>query len=233
MEIFWLIVKITMGLYIATTTILLLSARLKKNSATGNLILDPNSWHFRFIHPFLVRNYDTNSIIIHRDTIHFKEKYLLSDGLCGYSFQFFLSLYIFWPILILLSCAKTILYAPFTILFGYYPIANLESMTNAFGCPSPLAVDFGKIPLPEIKGHRIFPIYVLLPSAYIVCWLVFPTQAVVLTILIVSTATLFGLVVVVDKFTNRLKNTENENVSLVKEWVSAKHKKVCPKLEIR
>jgi len=130
---------------------LLLTAKFKKNEKS-NLILDPDSWHFKLCHPMLTREYGSYDIIRH------KEKFDLPFNICPYAAQFFLMLYIGWPVLILWCCLKTLVYTPFMILFGSYPIANIESMVWFSG--NILAVDVGEIPLPKIRGYKIFPIYI-------------------------------------------------------------------------
>jgi len=219
MTMFWTVLAVIFSLYFLTTMALLLTAKFKKNEKS-NLILDPDSWHFKLCHPMLTREYGSYDIIRH------KEKFDLPFNICPYAAQFFLMLYIGWPVLILWCCLKTLVYTPFMILFGSYPIANIESMVLFSG--NLFTVDAGVVPLPEIKGHKIYPAYIILPITYFIGWLYFPKVTATVSIMVLGIAT--GIAVMTGL--NKLVKTDQKEVSLIREWLSAKKNKVCWKLEL-
>ena len=168
----WIAVKVVLaiiGLYIATAAVFMASARLKKDS-NGNLILDPESWHFKTTFP--MRKFDV-----------YKVKDLSgSISLCGYFYRFFMMLFLGWPFILIWAIAKTILYSPFMILFGYYPVADLRSMYEMANDYGPFGVKVEQIYLPRIYGYRIFPIYLIVPTVYWICWKFWPITTIQVSI---------------------------------------------------
>lgn len=222
----WMIGQIALcvlGLYILTACVFLVTARIKKD-ADETLILIPNSWHFKATFP-----------IMRLSRYRIKE---LSGriGLCGYFCKFFLMLFVGWPIIAVGALLKTIVYSPFMLLFGYFPIADLNSVVEADYLPL-LAVRVKKIPLPRIQGFKLFPAYAALPFGYVACWLLWPgiTLAVTRAILVFIgvIAVFIGLLIVLSRVRNWYKKTDSELVILVKEWVTAKTRRLCPLIKIR
>ncbi|MBI2676524.1 MAG: hypothetical protein HYX21_01020 [Candidatus Yanofskybacteria bacterium] len=218
MTILWTVVAVIFTLYVLTTTTLLLTAKFKKNEK-GNPVLDPDSWHFKLCHPILTRKHNSHTIIEHQNGFN------LSLSICSYSADFFLMLWVSWPVLILWSITRTIVYAPFMTLFGYFPIADIDSMVWR---DFPFAVNVGEIPLPEIKGHKIFPVYVVSPIIYSAGWLYFTEVTKMVSIWSFGVAIAIAVMIVSTKLTK----TNQKEVSLVREWLLAKKSKVCLKLEL-
>jgi len=215
----WLIaLAIISVLYVLTTTVLLFFAKFKKNEK-DDLILDPDSWHFKLSYPILTRKFDSY------DIIEYKDRFNLNLNICSYAIKFFFMLYVGWPLLILWSCFKTVVYTPFMILFGYFPVANIESMIEY---DIPLAVNVGEILLPEIKGYKIFPIYIVLPIVYFAGWRYFFNDTMIVSLSILIAAIVFAIIIGLVK----LNQTNQKEVSLVRAWLSAKKNKVCWKLEL-
>ena len=216
----WLIaLAIISVLYVLTTAVLLFFAKFKKNEK-DNLILDPDSWHFKLCCPVITRKYNSY------DIIKYKHRFgHLPSSVCLYSIVFFFMLYVGWPVLILWSCFKTVVYTPFMILFGYFPVANIESMIEY---DIPLAVNVGEILLPEIKGYKIFPIYIVLPIVYFAGWRYFFNDTMIVSLSILIAAIVFAIIIGLVK----LNQTNQKEVSLVRAWLSAKKNKVCWKLEL-
>lgn len=224
----WIVLKIALtviGLYIAAAAAFMLSARLKKD-ADGNLILDPESWHFKAAYPF--RKFNIYAV-----------KYLSGRiSVCGYFRKLFLMLFMGWPILIALAVFKTLTYAPFMLLFGYYPIADHLSIHESWGygdgdSAGPFAVHAVKISLPEFRGYQIFPVYLIIPLAYLACWMLWPGIAAAITVTALTIA--IGIVIVagVLMFAMAINKTHSGTIGIVKEYVSSKKKGVCRLMIVR
>ncbi len=220
MPVLWIILLFIFSLYIVTSTTLLLSAKFKKN-AKGNLILNPDSWHFKLSHPILTRRYSSLAIRKYKDDF----KNIIPSSICGYCANFSFMLYIGWPTLILWSVLKTLVYTPFMILFGYYPIADMKSM---IWHDNPFAVEVGEISLPKIKEYKIFPAYIALPTAYLAGWLYYPSVVFKVSVWVLFVAAVIATILALVWF----KETDQEQVSLAKEWLSAKKNRICWKLEL-
>lgn len=201
-------------LYAVTATFFLLTAKLEKDK-DGCLVLDSQSWHFKFSFPFLSRYYPDSF------------KYLFdSMSICGYFVKFFWMLYFGWPILVSWLTVKTLVYAPFMLSFGYYPIANLKSMSGETG-DAVFWVNIG-----EIKWVRYF----FFPLVYGMAWKYWPANTYLVSfwvvILVICLAALLGPFFLYDKL--REKSRKNEGrVSLVGEWFKAKKRRVCPLTKIK
>jgi len=78
MTMLWTVLAVIFSLYVLTTTTLLLTAKFKKNKK-GNLILDPDSWHFKFCYPILTRQLGSHGII--KD----KNELSLPSSICPYT----------------------------------------------------------------------------------------------------------------------------------------------------
>ena len=98
-------------------------------------------------------------------------------GIYSYYLRFVFMLLAGWPVVLVWQTAKTVVFAPFMFLFGYYPIPTFESIRN-YGDFNPLAVDVGEIPLPRIGNARVIPLYVLLPIGYLGLFLLYNTTVI-------------------------------------------------------
>ena len=211
-------------LYFITATVFLLVARIKKDK-DGNLILDSNSRHFKLSYPFL--KFQPKSFI---------EGSLSNIGICGYFFKFFFMLYVGWPILAVLASIKTVTYLPFMLLFGFYPIANHRSIyEEKHSVPFLLDVDAGEIRFlqPKIKGVTIFPFYAIVPLSYILAWIYYSDRTWNITfwclVMIAVIAAIVGAIVLFFW----LKETDEGNVSLFREWIGAEWNRFCPRMKLK
>ncbi len=223
MTTFWTILSVLALLYVVTATVLLFSAKFKKNEK-GNLILDPGSWHFKLTHPLLTRKFSLYDI--KRNPAYFD----LPSNICPYAIEFFLMLYIGWPVLIIWLIFKTVLYLPFMIMFGFYPIADIVSMLEWGG--NPFTVNVGKISLPKIGKYKIFPIHIILLATYAIGWFYNPSLTLASIIWVLSVAGGVSTIIGLGWFYNWVKKTDQKEVSLAREWLSANKNKVCWKLEL-
>lgn len=207
-----------LGLYVITASVFLSLARININPE-GNLTLDPNSRHFRITFP--AKRYSPYEIRRLSGTL----------TLCGYFARFFLMLYAGWPILATWVALKTVLYSPFMLMFGYYPVADLQSMIGFYG--HPFFVRVKSIKLPEVKGFTLFPAYAVILLSYLFFWIYWPGKAWQVTfwaLTIIGAVAVLAGVSAVHKW---LQKTDQESVSLIKEWVTAKIRRACPLVEIQ
>lgn len=218
--IFYVLVSLG-GLYIVTTTILLLIARIEKDK-DGDLILDPDSWHFKLTFPFV------------KFHLYLVERLSGDINICKYCIKFSLMLYLGWPMLIILICLKTVVYSPLMFLFGLYPIANLESMSWAKSdFIEFFHVDVGRIRMPKIKENSIVPFYVVVPIAYITCLNFYTNVTLIVSLVGLGLAVLIALAVSI-VFTYRwLVKTDEETVSLVREWMGSRKRKFCRTMKVK
>jgi len=203
------------GLYILTATVFLLTARIEKDK-DGDLILDPDSWHFKLSFPFL------------KFSLRAVEKLSGNINICKYCIKFFLMLYLGWPMLIIFICLKTIVYSPFMFLFGFYPIANLMSMSDEL-----MHVDVGYIKTPEIKGVPIVPFYAVAPIAYVASLIYYTNVTLVATLACLALAVLIALGVGISFTHEWLTETDEKTVSLVREWAGSKKRKFCRTMKVK
>ena len=207
-------------LYVLTATVFLLVAKIRKDEK-GNLVLDPNSWHFKISYPFI--KFSKYQILFLSEKV----------GLCGYFAKFFFMLYLGWPMLMVWACLKTIVYSPFMLLFGSYPIANNRSMDEAF--EGPLAVEVGEIKMlkPNVLGLTIFPFYIIALLAYVFSWIYYPDTTWTVTFWCLVTIAVVVVAVAIIVGIYRFMKTDQETVYLIKEWANSKKKKLCPKMKIK
>lgn len=199
-------------LYAITATFFLLTAKLEKDK-DGYLVLDPQSWHFKLAFPFRSR-YRPHSL-----------KYLSDHmSICGYFVKLFWMLYFGWPIIALWLIAKTLVYAPFMLTFGYYPIANLKSM--AWGDDDAI--------LHVAVGKKKWVRYFFFPLVYSISWTYWPAKTYTISlgavIIAVCIAAIGGLIYLHDR---KIDDDSEGRVSLAKEWLMAKKRRVCPVTKIK
>jgi hypothetical protein len=211
------------ALYVLTATIFLLVAKIERHKE-GYLILDPESRHFKMSYPILkFRKSHVSEMSGH-------------ISLCGYFAKFFFMLYVGWPSIGVWCFLKTIVYAPFMLLFSRYPIANMQSMTSSSWFSDEiklLNVEVGHLDPPEIKGLTIHPFCPLSIMAYVFCWIYFPSTALLYTTIVLVFIATLALLVGFFWSMNWFSKTDYKKVSLVREWTVAKKRKMCPLLKIK
>lgn len=240
LNVFYVVLGI-MGFYAIAAVGFFNLIRIEKDEK-GNLILDLDSWHFKFAYPlkkFKIKEALNTLEYVRAKGIEHDITYAQTEvnvvcssfktSICVYFAKVFWMSYFGWPAIIVLAVLKTIIYIPFMLLFGGYPIANLTSLYLGlkYG-KGPVSVDVGKIPLPKIFGYRIFPIYCILSLAYGTLWYFYPqgTWSVHLWVSIPVIVAL--IIVVVWTFFNWTLYTDEKSVNLLREWLITKKQKVCP-----
>jgi len=207
-------------LYVVTATVFLLIARIEKDK-DGILILDPESRHFKMSYPFLkFKKWQVEEL---------SEKI----SLCRYFAKFFFMLYIGWPTLAVWCSLKTVAYAPFMFLFSRYPIANIRSMSNEYDSNELFNVKVGHLRLLKVRGVTVHPFGPLAILAYLLSWAYFPSSTFYFTRAIVIIITAIAVIATVVVGICWLLATDQGGVSLIREWVMAKKKGMCPPLRIK
>ena len=193
------LVGVFFGFYALAAMVFLLVARLQKD-ATGNLLLNPNSWHFKVAYPFSER----------RGTL----------GLCHYFMRFLFMLMVAWPFIVVLESVKFVIYNALLLPFGSY---SFPDIAEAYWDDAWLYAGVGSLHI-----RPFMPLYVIAPATYI--WLYHAHRH----------ATLYwtaevgkwaGIVLAVIAFFVGLfyfTETDQEDVSLFREGLRAKWRRVCP-----
>lgn len=217
------------SLYVITATVFLLTTKLKDDE--GNMWIDTDSLHFKITHPFYEYSFLKANV----------EEGVAKTSLCGYFLEFFLSLYIAWPLIIFWQTLKTILYTPLLLMFGYYPNPFRISAMVGYGC-NPFSMELCKYRLPEVRGFKLLPFYILFPALYIYMWTI---EGFVHTWMvkghlwgggiILAIAIIVTLASVYDYFDRKLLEYDNgvskKEMGIVK--ARFKYRKMCPILKIR
>lgn len=241
------------GFYILATIVFFSLVRIEKDEK-GNLILDLDSWHFKFAYPlkkFKIKKAvealertranakaDTDSILRAED---YAKKVCLSfkTGICAYGAKIFWMTYFGWPALIVFLVLKTIVYLPFMVLLGSFPIASLKTMSNVLYYNSDntiialAAVGVGKIPLSKIYGYRIFPIYYIFPLVYSALLYFYLQETWNVTFWVLSSALAISCAAAFIIFLFWICDTDRKSVNLFKEWFVSQKQKVCPIMEAK
>lgn len=221
--LFWFLVSIVglLVLYVVTSAIIIVSTRIEKTES-GDLVIDSSSWHFKITYPFQ-RSEQSFFYKVREDGI----------SLCRYCSKFFWMVWVGWPLIILFQTIKTLVYGPFLLIFGFYPVPwNLD----LFETDQAHGIKCEKFPLPKIKNVRILPAYLILPAVY--AWLLVSLEFVrrasfyIGGILIVICVVL-GIALLIGLLAEYTKNTDNKSVSLLREWAGAKKKRICPMVIVR
>lgn len=221
--LFWVLVSIVglIVLYVVTSAVIIVSTRIEKTES-GDLVIDSSSWHFKMTYPFR-RSEQSFFYKVREDGI----------SLCRYCAKFFWMVWIGWPLIILFQTIKTLVYGPFLLIFGFYPVPwNLD----LFETDQAHGIKCEKFPLPKIKNVRILPAYLILPAVY--TWFFVSLEFVRMASLkavvgVVVVCVVICIVVGIDFLAEYTKSTDNESVSLLREWTRAKKKKICPMVIVR
>lgn len=126
------------AIYIFGALILFAFAKLGKDEE-GNLLLDPESWHFKITYAEQRFHYD----FFYSSDWH-------KMNLCKYIRQFSRALFIIWPFIIVFWLALLVA-APIFFLFGKYPVLGVEN----FAGPVKITED-----IKWMKKWKILPIHV-------------------------------------------------------------------------
>ena len=157
------------GLYVFSAIVFVVCARLEKDQ-DGSLLVDLESLHYRACRKcyewreHAVRHSVRHSIIDDYIKIDHIEYYQM--GVCGYFwrvFWAFILLPVGYTILGTWQTLKTVVYAPFMFLFGYYPWPTVNVMKrndNIF------AVEMERISFPQVGKWELKPYLVILPVLY-------------------------------------------------------------------
>ncbi len=222
------IVGVFLVLHILTISVAILTSKIEKD-AEGNLVLDPNCWHFKAAYP--LRRYNNN----------FLEE-LKKNGLniCPYFLDLTFMLWLGWPFLIIVEGLRTIIGNVIVFNSGFYHVPSLKQLVASDG---PEDLNLYRFQLPTIKGFVIRPIYILVSLAYVL-WLWINYRATMsYTIMIMREALNVVLKLVAPLVVAILlailirkkvfKKSENKKVYLAKEFLSAKYKRFCRKMVLK
>ena len=154
------------GVYFLTAVGFVLFANLEKDE-DGSLVIDPESLHYRACTKcykwkmyYICWQSDCGRYI----KVNHIEYYQL--GICGYFlrvFWAFILLPIGYAILGIWQTLKTVIYAPFMFLFGYYPWPTKSVMENE---DTILAVEAKRIAFPRFFNTELKPYFVVPPVLY-------------------------------------------------------------------
>ena len=215
------------GAYVLSAIGFLLFASLEK-AEDGQLLIDPESLHYRACkkcYGWKMHCYPDPDKVSHI------EYYKI--GLCGYFWRVFWA-FIFLPIgyaiLGVWQTVKTVIYSPFMFLFGYYPWPTIEVMKRE---ASPFAVEVKRISFPRVGKLELKPYLVVLPVLYGWLFWSYPQttwdRTLIAFILVLVAAVISAIVVVKDK----VDESKNPRVTLVREYVKASKRGICPLLKVK
>ena len=211
-----------LAFYLVNVLVLLALARIERDE-NGKLLLDTGSWHFKLAYPFKKR--DSVFLGVIRE-----------DGmnLCPYVQKLFWTLYLGWPAMILWETTRTVLCNSLLPFFGSYyrPGRIQEWYWNGEIHPLYSDKQMKEIPLPKLWGEKIRPIYLVIlaiPAYFLITdGDRFIRVSLVALMAALITAVIFGIAYLVARFLN----TKQGKASLAREWLQAKHRRICPKLEV-
>ena len=210
-----------LGLFAATYIFaaigFMIFARLEKDES-GSLVIDPNSLHYRVC-----------SKVYEWEESHIEN---FGIGICGYFwrvFWAFILLPIGYIIFAIFQMVKTIIYAPFMFLFGYYPWPTIESVRYG----SAFAVEARRISFPrvgklELKPYTmVFPVlYGWLLWSYLQATLHWTYYLFIVVVAIMAVAAIYIAIAIFDE-------SKNQRVTLVREYFNAKKRGICPLLKVK
>lgn len=208
-----------LALYALTTGIVLCFAKIEKEP-DGTPILDANSWHFKLAYP-----------IQRHDPYFIREISGKRISICAYFIKLFFTLWIGWPIILVVSVMNTVIASAICLPFGRVAIADWREW---YGNPDLWDMfRFEKIKLPAIRDYRIFPVYLVAPAVYI--WLLRLNSKLTLgwTFLILKIVLVIAVVIALCTLYSLLARTDQKKVSLAREWLRAKKNRWCPLMKVR
>ncbi len=157
LETIKILLLINIGAYIFLGALFFIFiSTLLKDPITGKPVIRISSWHGRVAYPFkkFSRSPDYGN---------------LAQNFFSYWTKIFFMLLLGWPILILWETVKIILYAPFMLLFGYYPIPSFDVMSEG---ENPLFINPKQIYLPTI-ADRISIVPIIPVGIVLYTWLLY------------------------------------------------------------
>lgn len=235
LNVFWMVlwyIGVFIGAYFLAAVAFLLTARLEKD-ADGSLIIDPGSLHYRVCkkcYGWRVRGVYSRETKKHIYKTHV-EFYQL--GLCGYFwwvFWAFVLLPIGYAILFSFQTVKAVVYAPFMFLFGYYPWPTEKSMKDN---DNPFAVEVRRISFPRVGKLELKPYLVVLPTLYGYVFWLYPDRTLFWSVIALSMVVILAAVSAIWIAFNKVQESENQSVVLVREYAKSAWRGVCPLLKVK
>ena len=216
-------------LHILSAVILLTFGRLKKEP-DGTLILDHDSWHFKIAYPFKRYEFDRykkDNRENRYDYYSLWTHYMAEGGvnICYYVSKFTNSLIFGWPFIILMLVVLILLDIIF-LSFGKYVVPNVKNLNGSLNDAS---MD---LKLPRIGKYRILPIYILAPTIYSWCLWQYPHSTIHNTLTVAVGILFIAIVLGIYLACSWLSKTNQEDVSIAREWISAKKKGYCKILKV-
>jgi len=219
------------GAYFLTAVGFMLFARLEKDE-DGSLIIDPESLHYRAC----AKCYQWKMYRIYRiwesDTkVSHVEYYQI--GLCGYFwrvFWAFILLPIGYVILGIWQTFKTVIYAPFMFLFGYYPWPTLNVMEDEV---NPFAVEMKRIAFPRVFNFELKPYLVVFPVLYGWLFSSYPQEIWRWTFVVLVIVLVIAMLIVIASVKGKVEDSENPRVVLVREYIKASKQGICPLVKVK
>lgn len=221
MAILWLALKVAgilLSAHVCICLVVIFTTRIEKD-IEGNLILNPEWWHFKAVFPFK------------RHSSYFMAE-LTTQGvnMCPYVIKLTCMLLFGWPFLILIWGVKAVVLNGVFSPFGFYC------------CPSITWVSeeerLKKISwLPKIKNFIIFPAYIIFPLIYSAFFYFTPGTMILVTqmiLVVIGVVVLFmGMIWLFSKIQARVKRSDSQKIYLVREFLSAKYRRYCPKMVLK
>lgn len=237
LNVFWMVlwyIGVFIGAYFLTAVAFLLTARLEKD-ADGSLIIDPGSLHYRACKKcYRWRGYKVYSREANKDIDKTHVEYY-QLGLCGYFwrvFWAFVLLPIGYTILFSFQTVKAVVYAPFMFLFGYYPWPTLKSMKR-YGDINPAAIEACRISFPRVGKLELKPYLVVLPALYGYVYWLYPDRTLSWSIIALSMVVIPAAILVILIAFDKVQETKNQQVVLVREYAKSAWRGVCPLLKVK
>lgn len=210
------------GIYIMTAIGFMIFARLEKDES-GLLLIDSNSLHYRVCDK-VYGGWGINHL----------ENFQI--GICGYFwrvFWAFILLPIGWIIFIIFQTVKTIIYAPFMFLFGYYPWPSIKSMRWYIYGSNIFAVEARRILFPRVGKLELKPYTVVFPTLYGCLLWSYPHATWYSTLFLFIVVIGIMAVAAIYVFIVSFNKSKNQKVILVREYFNAKKRGICPLLKVK
>jgi len=220
------------GIYILAAVGFLLSTRLEKDE-DGQLLIDPESLHYRACKKCygwkMHEIFQTHA----RDYVKVNHIEYYQIGLCGYFWRVFwtpLLLLIVYTILGAWQTVKTVVYAPFMLIFGYYPWPTIEVMKRERDL---FAVEVKQISFPRVGKLELKPYLVVFPALY--GWLLwsYPQTTLQCTLFTFVVALFAAVIFAIVTVKEKVDESENPRVMLAREYVKSAKRGICPLLKVK
>ncbi len=212
------------GTYVLAAIGFLLFVRLERDR-DGSLLVNPESLHYRACKKCygwrMHEGYYEGKKISHIEYYHI--------GLCGYFWRLFWTP-LFFTILGAWQTVKMVVYAPFMYLFGYYPWPTMKAMQRE---GNPFAVEMGRISFPRVGKLELKPYLMVFPVLY--GWLLwsYPQMTWRWTLIAFAVALVIAMILAAEWVKDKVDESENTRVKLVREYVKASKRSICPLLKVK